>query len=396
MDPKQTIVVGISLFASACLAGGIATRPAESSWRPLGYPIYLVMPTEGEVVIDGKLDDPAWRGLTLGWGMSHALEPNVLCPDPTLFRMGWSPRSLYLSLTCHKRNAQDDPPQHLWHPREPELMDTQAIERHARERGVVPPVNTADVLISTGGRTVTLTFSPPEAPRASVHDAVGDRPLNVKLEYAYASGPVWTVEARVDWDQLGFGPPKPGDDWALNVYRDIRFFSNWAFIGWMRQWEKAEYSRYDLTERFGRMLFVGRGADPGASEAPARAYAARRGALRIFEPDALLIVEPNATDVTQRYAETVVHLRAYGESLLRERSRMGNDLPYHPFYPQTRPSEQLNVAVRQLTSLREALSASVMEPDPAMAVALIAHAIPEAREALYTYRKERLYRGLPE
>jgi hypothetical protein len=383
--------------ASTAPAEGASTAPADgASPEPLPFPIYVSSPIAGEVTIDGRLIEPAWRETALGWGLSHGMEPNVLCPDATLFRIGWNDQGLLIALACYKRDVQDDLPEHIWKPREPEMIDTQAIPRHARERGVTPPVNTADVLISREGRTVTLSFAPPAAPAASVHDAVGDRPLDLKIEHAYQGGPndgLWTVEARVTWQQLGFEKPADGDNWALNVYRDIRFFSNWSFIAWMRDWGKAEYSRYDLVERFGRIVFT-RGQAGEAVGKIAAETAAHRGPVRVFTREALWVVDPGGSVVRQRYGEQAEVLKAYGSGIIRQRGRIGNDLPYYPFFTEKKPREHLALAARQLARLNWAIREKPLWDDPACTVALISHAIPEAREGLYAYKKERLYRGL--
>jgi hypothetical protein len=396
-----------------------ALLPSASA-SPLPFPVYVASRICGAITIDGKLLEPAWRETALGWGLSHSLEPNVLCPDPTLFRIGYDDTGLLIALACYKRDVQEDLPDHVWKPQESSIMDTQAVPRHARERGVEPPVNTAQVLLSRKGRTVTLTFAPPRPPAASVHDALGAREMKFDIEHASQGGPndaLWTAEARVTWKQLGFDAPAAGDDWALNVYRDIRFFSNWSFIAWMRDWNKAEYSRYDMTERFGRLIFAGaeqkKGSGPicrngpeGAShkldltpfsvETFAKQLAARRGPVRVFTTDALALVHADGAVVRERYADRVNVLRAYAEGLRRERGRIGNDLPYYPFFGEKKPGAHLEIASRKLGRLYRALSEAPLFDDPACTVARISHAIPEAREGLYIYKKERLYRGLPE
>jgi hypothetical protein len=397
-------VMTAALLVSAAMAAattqsatGTQSAPAgEPQAAPLPFPVYVASRIDGAIQIDGQLTEPAWRQTALGWGLSHGMEPNVLCPDATLFRIGWDNEALLVSLACYKRKTQDDLPGNIWKPQEPEIIDIQAVPRHARERGVAPPVNTADVLISRQGRTVTLSFVPPAAPTASVHDSVGSRPLDMEIEHAYQGGPdddLWTVEARVTWQQLGFEPPTTGEDWALNVYRDIRFFSNWAFIAWMRDWGKAEYSRYDLVERFGRILFV---ADrPGdAIDKIVKETLPRRGPVRVFATDTLVLAEPNGQTLRQRYGEQVEVLKAYAEGISRQRSRISNDLPYHPFFTEKKPRDHLALASRQLARLTWAVNEKPLWDDPACTVALISHAIPEAREGLSAYKKERLYRGL--
>ena len=74
--------------------------------------------------------------------------------------------------------------------------------------------------------------------------------------------------------------------------------------------------------------------------------------------------------------------------------RIGNDLPYHPFFTEKKPREHLALAARQLVRLTWAMKEKPPWDDPACTVALISHAIPEAREGLSAYKKERLYRGL--
>lgn len=402
-------VIVVSLLSAAMAAETTQSAPAEEvRTAPLPFPIYVASRIDGAIQIDGQLTEPAWRQTALGWGLSHGMEPNVLCPDATLFRIGWYDEGLLISLACYKRKIQDDLPENIWKPQEPEIIDTQAVPRHARERGVAPPVNTADVLISREGRTITLSFAPPltdpaqsvkgppAAPTASVHDSVGTRLLDLKIEHAYQGGPddgLWTVEARISWQQLGFEPPTAGEDWALNVYRDIRFFSNWAFIAWMRDWGKAEYSRYDLVERFGRILFVADRPDD-AIDKIVKETLPRRGPVRVFATDALVLAEPGGQTLRQRYGEQVEVLKAYAEGISRQRSRISNDLPYHPFFTEKKPRDHLALASRQLARLTWAVNEKPLWDDPACTVALISHAIPEAREGLSAYKKERLYRGL--
>lgn len=365
---------------------------------PLPFPLYVACRIHEPIVIDGTLEEPAWRRTSLGWGLSHAHEPNVLCPDPTLFRIGWDDRALWVSLACIRRPVQDDLPEHVWRPRESALMDTQAIPRHARERGVVPPVNTADLLVSHGGRTLTVRLAPPQAPVFSVHDALGERPLDATAAFAYGGDPtsaLWTAELRAEWQTLGFSVPAVGDDWALNVYRDIRFFSNWAFIAWMRDWDKITYSRYDVTDRFGRVLFADE-PDRSSIETVTLRHVSERGPVRVFLPDALWVAGTDGRIARQYYAERVQQVRGYAEHLLRERQRIGNDLPYHPFFTEKEPRPHLEPANQRINGLRDALSDPPVWDDPASVVARIEHALPEAREGLAVYAMERLYRGLPE
>jgi hypothetical protein len=390
------------LLGVATVAALLSSRSARAEGAdpaPLPFPMYVASRISGTITIDGQLTEPTWRETALGWGLSHSLEPNVLCPDTTLFRIGYDDKCLYIALACYKRDVQEDLPDHVWKPQESSLIDIQAVPRHARERGVEPPVNTAQVLLSCKGRTVTLTFAPPKPPTASEHDALGEREMKLDIEHGCQGGPndaLWTAEARVTWKQLGFDPPAAGDDWALNVYRDIRFFSNWSFIAWMRDWNKAEYSRYDVTDRFGRLVFAGMPADAASIENVAKRLAARRGPVRVFTTDALVLVGSDGSVTRDRYADRVKVLRAYADGIRREQQRMGNDLPYYPFFTQKAPGAHMGVAGRKLGRLYKASSDAPLFDDPACSVARISHAIPEAREGLYVYKKERLYRGLPE
>jgi hypothetical protein len=366
--------------------------------EPLPFPVYVAGRISGDIIIDGTLSEAAWRETSLGWGLSHSLEPNVLCPDPTLFRIGYDDESVFISLACYQREVQDDLPEHIWKPRETDVMDLQATPRYARMRGVIPPVNTADVLISRDGRTVTIHFAPPNEPSVKVHDSLGERDLEVAMEHGYNGDPddrLWTVEFRASWAELGFVKPSDGADWALNVYRDIRFFSNWSFIAWMRKWAKAEYSRHDMTDRFGRVFFFEQ-PDRSEIEDMGKKIASKRGPVRIFMPESLILIDTEGRVVRQRYADRLRSLRRYGEDIFRDRRRIGNDLPYHPFFTEKGPRSHLAEASRKLNRLRDALNAPPPWDDPAASVALISHAIPEARQGLFTYKKERLYRGLPE
>jgi hypothetical protein len=385
---------------SVARPGAAEDMEARTSPAPLGVPIYVASPLDGgAIAIDGRWQEPAWRETALGWGLSHAHEPDLLCPDPTLFRIGYDQESLYLALAGYQRDAQEELPEHIWKPQESGMMDMQAVPRHARERGIVPPINTIQVLISKSGRTVTLTFAPPKIPTAKVHDTLGERELELKLEHAYGGDPekaLWTGETRIAWSQLGFEPPAEGEDWALNLYREIRFLSNWSFIAWMRDWNKAEYSRYQMTDRFGRLIFAGQTTEPESIESAAKKWAARRGPVRVFTAEALLLVNTDGRIVRQRYADRVKVLRAYADGIRRQRSQIGSDLPYYPFFTEKKPREHLAPAGRRLSRLFDAAREAPLLDDPACAVARISHAIPEAREGLYTYKKERLYRGLPE
>jgi hypothetical protein len=380
------------------LSGVLSPSARALDPEPLPFPVYLAGRIEAPITVDGELNEASWRLTSLGWGLSHSIEPNVLCPDPTLFRIGCDGEHVCLSLACYQREAQDDLPEELWKPRETDIMDLQAVPRYSRMRGVAPPVNTADVLISHDGRTVTLHFAPPEVPTVKVHDALGERDLPVELEYAYGGDPkkaLWTAEVRATWAELGFEPPASGDEWALNVYRDIRFFSNWSFIAWMRRWDKAEYSRYDMVDRFGRIFLLDESAYEAVSSRIGE-IAGRRGPVRVFAPDRLVLLEPGEDVVVQRYSERLDQLRRYSEEIFRDRRRIGNDLPYYPFYPEKKPREHLIAAAQKLNRLRVAMSEAPAWDDPASLVARIAHALPEARQGLYAYKKERLYRGLPE
>ncbi|MBN1419231.1 MAG: hypothetical protein JXP34_10670 [Planctomycetes bacterium] len=402
MTDNTILPAGLMLLHLFAGAAGASDAPPD---HPLPFPVYVASPIDGPIAIDGRLEEPAWRSTALGWGLTHALEPNLLCPDPTLFRIGYDAEGLWIALACWKRPIQDDLPPEVWRPRESELIDIQALPRHARMRGVSPPVNTAEVLLGRGGRIVRIIFAPPSPLAAKVEDAVGERGLPLAAAHAYRGGPddaLWTAEARIPWAAMGWDPPASGEDWALNVYRDIRFFSNWAFVGWMRARAKVEASRYDITDRFGRIIFAKAEGeeDPDRTEASAlaaaREIAAARGPVRLFLRDALFIVTAEGAPVRQRYAQRARALEAYGRSLLRTRTRLGNDLPYAPFYPQEKPGPHLEVAARRIAGLERALGDPVPWDDPAARTARIAHALPEAREGIFAFRQERLLRGLPE
>lgn len=397
--PKRSSAAGYprSVVWLVTVMAPMAAAPAADP-DPLPFPVYVACRLSGPIELDGKLNDPVWRETSLGWGMSDSIQPNVLCPDVTLFRVGHDGAAVFIALACYNRQVREEIPDHIWKPRESEMMDMQAVPRYDRMRGIIPPTNTADLLISHQGRTVTIHFEPPEPPSLSVHDSLGERPLRAKLEWAYSGSmedPLWTCEVRATWSDLGFPAPAGDDEWALNIYRDIRFFSNWSFIGWMRQWDKVEYSRYDLTERFGRLLFTDRPAQ-AEIEAAASKLRETRGPLRVFLPDMLLLVEGDGRLVRQRYAERLEVLRAYGADILNDRQRIGNDLPVYPFFSEKKHRDHLTPASQKLSRLAAVLKEPLLSDDPACGVARISHAIPEAREGLYAWKKERLYRGLPE
>ncbi len=242
---KRIIAAAFVLFlfgfdTSSLRAEGAEPKPPE---REIGE---VVVPyIEGtEVILDGKLDEPAWQkaGLAKDFHLTFSQKEVERAKEQTEVRIFYDMRNFYLGIKCHESRMKElnpgGPPapsgdaQMTWMGDEVEIfLDTSSDRKRYFHLAVTPSGAHYDAL----GR-----------------DATWDGNWSVKPGIA---GDYWILEVIIPFSSLAgedefAGTPPPGAIWRGNVCRvggASEEFSSWS-------WQRGGFHQ---PERFGKLIFSG-------------------------------------------------------------------------------------------------------------------------------------------
>ena len=199
----------IAILLAAC--GGLLLRADEFEIK-----VYLAEKAAAPVVLDGRLDEPAWRQAVAVGGFTLYGKDTKAAP-PTFWKATYDDRRLYLAVVC------DEPALDRLQPL------PQARDAHAVFRG-----ETIEIFLDPGhSHSTYYQFAVSAA--ASMYDSRGEDPTwNAAIEAAAGRTPTgWILEFAVPWDDLGVAPT-PGLLCGINVCRDRQLdgkqWTNWARV----------------------------------------------------------------------------------------------------------------------------------------------------------------------
>ena len=219
----------VNALANCSLALTVAEQPSQT--LPWGFsiaPRTQVPPTPRPPVIDGKLDDPAWRNAaTLTDFVSHQDAKPVT--QPTVAMVTYDARAVYIALRCSEEHMDQ--------------LREKAIPDGTRTSPDVPQDDSIEVYVrpSPGGDS----FSRFAVNCAGVRKSGARGPWD---SAALQGSDAWTVELAIPYTTLDVTSPVKGAIWGLNVCR------NQPRLGEYSCWS-CTYGAYAQPSRFGWATF---------------------------------------------------------------------------------------------------------------------------------------------
>jgi hypothetical protein len=238
----RVVATSAVVAVAAVLAGAAPERP-----------VYEVLRVSEPPVIDGRLDEPAWRTAPLVGPFVRNADG---APSPLVTEawMLYDDEFLYIAFRLEDENIwatmtqRDD---HLWHE---EVVEVFIQPDPAHPAYVELEVNPLGTMLD-----IFLLDRRKPLPYASWNSA--------RLRWAVqVDGTVdgepgdkgWTCEIALPHEDLPMAPhvpPRPGDRWRLNLYRVEKRPAPAALA-----WSPTRTNDFHLPDRFGEIVFSGREA----------------------------------------------------------------------------------------------------------------------------------------
>jgi len=258
---KRLATAGLALCGLMMGGCGLLKPPPKREPAPAGpiIPTYTCLFTDAAPVIDGKLDDAAWRRAE---PMELRLAETGGAPrQATKARALWDEKYLYVCFDCTDDDIWAGFTEHDSHIYEQEAVEVfinENSDRHAYAELEVSPNNTTldlYILHSGSGRNFKKLFD---------YECEGWKTaVNVEGKVKEAPSPGerkdkrWTVEMAIPFDQMYLAPHRPpvaGDRMRWNLYRidrpglraeDDEFCS----------WSQTGPDTFHKPDRFGWLVF---------------------------------------------------------------------------------------------------------------------------------------------
>lgn len=240
-------VIALILIASTLLADDESADPV---------PEYTIHRAGTPIVVDGKLDEPAWVAAP-DVGAFHFTWYKEGDKERTVAKMLWDDENLYVGHICE---------------------DAHITARYTERDGKIPQDDCFEVMITPnvnhpevyfnlewnviGGLVDNHRPNGPKQPRAPVWDASGVQVAGTYVGTLNEDDDVdgyWIVEAAIPFKNfekyMVHTPPEPGDGWNLNLNRHGGVI-NMQYS----QWSKANTPEpsFHTPDRFGRVWFSGK------------------------------------------------------------------------------------------------------------------------------------------
>ena len=303
MKRDSLLIVFVGLLLS------VGPTSAQSKWTP---PVYTVVRTQGDIIVDGLLDEPEW-------GMAESVGDFVFpwwndSKGPkaqTVAKLLWDDENLYLSFLCYdpyiyaEYTERDDP---TWSDDCVELFASPDPEEVWNYYGF--EINARGTVLDyfRAGEGGNLDF-PWNAEEIRIVSSV-EGTLNDDTDTDQS----WTVEVAIPFSNFvmyaGKDRPEEGDVWRANLNR----------CGGKTQQQYSQWSSSDtpkpsfhIPPRFGQMVFAGRSIPTGVRE-----HMERPGRFLLapaypnpFNPETILTCEiPKTSDMRLSvYASTGQYIR---------------------------------------------------------------------------------------
>jgi len=257
------------------------------------YPVYLI---STPVVIDGKLDEDAWKGLIEATNFK-ILSQMKLTDKQTCFRVGWDREALYLGVKCH----------------EPDISKVTAKEP---DWGYVVREDSIEMFFDKEGRYDHLAVS-----------TIGSRWVNGECTNWTAAAvrgkDFWAFEARIPFSELG-SAPSHGETWRFNIARNATVLDSGGHKH--TTWSPLQGTFHDV-KRFRSLRFTKRRveAERAARETLEFNEAVELGRLRELRDKAIAAIEKCRNELKDVEDATALSRFTRDISALDEMAGRGTD-----------------------------------------------------------------------
>ena len=213
-------------------------------------PTYSCRRTAGPIVVDGRLDEPAWQAAE---PIPLSLTYTGAAPRfPTTAKMLWDDAFFYVGFHCVDPDIWGTITEHDGPMYEEEVVE---VFIDANQDGIsyleleVNPLNvdlTVFLLNRDGVRKSLFDWES----EGWKHAVTVDGHLNQRDKVDRS----WTVEIAIPWVDIMTAPhcpPQEGDVWRVNLYRIDRHREGDEYSAWSPTWA----INYHLPDYFGRVVF---------------------------------------------------------------------------------------------------------------------------------------------
>lgn len=214
-------------------------------------PVYRIKRTEGEIIVDGRMDEPAWAEAE---PISLVLTQDGSEPrQATTVKLLRDEDNLYIGFHCPDNDiwgtmTQRDEP--VCKEEVVEVFFSPRAELNSYYEIEISPLNVIYdlfILNDLDGHIEALDQWNCKGMATAVHIEGQVNRRNLQDEY-------WSVEIAVPFRSLyvsGHIPPQPGDEWRMNLYRidrarEVDEYSAWSPTGKIN---------FHLPHSFGRVIF---------------------------------------------------------------------------------------------------------------------------------------------
>jgi hypothetical protein len=233
------------LILTSVAYGALALAPAQQS----GKPVYEVLRTAAPVVVDGKLDEPAWSGVpSLRFVNNRDGSPATLKTEAWIV---FDDKFIYFGSRFVDENIWSTfkkRDEHLWTEEVVEVfIQPDAAKRNYIELEVNPLGTMIDIYLLDIRKPLRYESWNSEKLQwaVQVNGTVDGKPGDKE----------WTCEMALPMEDIVTAPnipPKPGDRWRLNMYR-VEKLPERASLAWAPT--EKDFHRPDM---FGEIVFTDR------------------------------------------------------------------------------------------------------------------------------------------
>jgi hypothetical protein len=215
-------------------------------------PTYSCRRTATPLIINGRLDDPAW---------SQAVEVSLLqaasgqAPrQATTVRLLWDDHYLYIGFHCEDTRiyaSMREHGMHLWEEEVVEVFIDDDCDDYSYAEIEVNPLNTTlELFLFKRGEVWKQLWEWQSSGMRTAVQVAGDPNDPESLDRS------WTVEIALPWEDFCTAPhlpPHVGDRWRMNLYRIDRAPQGDEYSAWSPPGRNA----FHTPERFGWLEFTG-------------------------------------------------------------------------------------------------------------------------------------------
>ena len=237
-------LVRLAVLLASC--SDPSAGPAKlSGWQ--NVPSYRAARASGPILVDGRLDEPAWRNAFEAPLVSSMNGGRVRYP--TVARLLWDERNLYVAFDCEDDEVLARPGQKDDDP----IYEDEVVEIFVDPAGARRDY--AEIEVSPGNVLFDARFATWRSDLATARAWASGARTAVEVRRGPPGHPGWTAEMAVPLEALrgATRPPRPGDRWRMNLFRLET--SNRAGVAEGQAFSPPLRGDFHALDRFGWLVF---------------------------------------------------------------------------------------------------------------------------------------------